>query len=117
MLHLVCYTIMSNIGTPTGSIIQVVLHNEGTCIPKQPHELESASLPESETTDPSTEEEGTQQQAQEAETPRPPFCGIQRMSDNSHSHSLFSPMHSSSLGSADMEISCNDESIEAGRNC
>ena len=88
---MVCYTIMSNIGTPTGSIIQVVLYDEGTCIPKEAQELESASHPESEATEPSNEEEGTQQQAQEAETPKPPVCGIQLMSDNSHSHSLFPP--------------------------
>ena len=108
---------MSNIGTPTGNIIQVVLHDEGTCVPNEQHELESASLSVSVTTDPSNEEEGTQQQAKEAETPRPPVRGKQRNRDNSHSHSLLSPMQSSSLGSMDMELSCNDESIEAGRNC
>ena len=43
----------------TGSIIQVVLHDGGTCISKEAHDLESVSHPESEATEPSNEE-GTQ---------------------------------------------------------
>ena len=123
---MVCYTVMSNVGTLTGSIIQVVLHDKAMSSPEEAHRLESAKQAECEATGPSHEEDAQQSEpshekedaqlsAQEEESPRPPVCGIVGLKENPPFHSLLPALHTSSLGSTDMEISSNDQSLEAGR--